>query len=639
MNYNNAAFPVRDEIPSNNSIQIEHIPIRNNPNNNKNNNINKNNNNRDYSYNERYHSEEIYNREFLLYNNPNFLRYYIPRKLDSLEYSSFHTLIVISLGISWVLDGYEVSLLSVLSGVLKTTLDFSDQEIGLTGSLYLLGCVSGSLIFGFLAGKYGRKSLFNFTLGVYILSIFSTSLAVNKQMFYLCRFCTGIAVGGEYSSIFAAIDELIPAYVRGRTDLIVDGTWHFGSFIAAVSAHFSLNAFKDKEEMVLRVLFGIGALFALPVMYLRSFVPESPRWLLFRGKFKQALSICDYIESKCNKRKINFGSEDNLNKSWDKELKNECNLKNRKFVKFENEIDYSKNNNKDANEINKEDHINKNFNNDNKNNNYNNFDYISNNNKIFNHNNYNNYSYLEDNLDIKRKIIKTNYTEFSMIEIFLHLLKKHKIKFFYSFILMSSQAFFYNGIFYTYSLILLNFYKIEKESVGLYLIPLSCASFLGPLLLGNFFDSWSRRRMIAFTYISTGLLLILTDLNFLLEIFNFSFQQFFWFLTFLVASPASSSAHLTVSEIFPIEIRSQAMAIFFSLGLGVGGVFAPFLYGSMIEKNNKKSIFYSYLLAAGVMIFAGVFGYFYGVDSENKSLEQISSLDYQNENDMDEKLK
>ncbi len=307
-NYN-ATFPIINQNHLNNCNYNSNLCSENKSNriNNRNENKNENENitnktkalEEELCYIEKFHSEEIYNKNFLLNNNPNFLRYYIPKKLDSLEFSGFHFLTVISLGISWVLDGYEVSLLSVLSGVLKSTLGFSDQEIGLTGSLYLLGCVIGSLLFGFLAGKFGRKSLFNFTLAIYILSILATAFAVNKQMFYFCRFFTGIAVGGEYSSIFAAIDELIPAYTRGRVDLIIDGTWHFGSFIAAVCSHFALKSNKDKEEMLLRVLFGVGALIALPVMYLRSFVPESPRWLLLRGKYKQALSICDMIVRSC----------------------------------------------------------------------------------------------------------------------------------------------------------------------------------------------------------------------------------------------------------------------------------------------------------------------------------------------------
>lgn len=548
-------------------------------------------NEKDSIISENCYSLDFYDKEYILTNDQEFLRYYIPKKLDSLQFSCFHLIIVISLGISWILDGYEVSLLSVLSGVIKETLNLNDTDIGKTGSLYLLGCVIGSLFFGFLATKFGRKKLFNITLTIYTISISFTALAVNRYMFYLGRFSTGIAVGGEYSSIFAAIDELIPAYIRGRTDLIVDGTWHLGSLIASIISHFILIKNKNNEESVLRILFGIGAIFSIPIIVLRCFIPESPRWLIFNRKYKEALQICNYIASKCSRNAIkNNKSKHSSSMFIQNNISNNDELKKYKICK--NKIDPM--------EILKYENYEKSL-------------------------DYKNYPF-------KKSEKKFSYSDYSMHEIFFLLLKKNKLKFFYSFILMSSQAFFYNGIFYTYSLILLDFYEIEKEDVGLYVMPLSLASFLGPFVFGKFFDSWSRRRMIASTYIITGLLLIIANLNFLYVYFSFKIQQTLWFFTFLIASPAASSAHLTVSEIFPVEIRSQAMAIFFSLGLGVGGVFSPYLYGLIIDKQNKLSIFYSYFLAAFVMIFAGIFGYFFGIDSENKSLEEISGLEYQNLN-------
>jgi len=220
-------------------------------------------------------------------------------------------------------------------------------------------------------------------------------------------------------------------------------------------------------------------------------------------------------------------------------------------------------------------------------------------------------------------INKDNSSEVTFKEIFNVLFCKYPKRFLYGIILMSSQAFFYNGVFYSYTLILQKFYSIDKTVVGLYLIPLSIASFLGPLFLGKFFDSWSRRMMIFLTFVSAGLILICTSVCFILNI-NLMIMQVLWFINFFIASPAASSAHLTISEIFPLEMRSQAMAIFFSCGLGIGGVIAPSLYGSFVSENNKESIFFSYLLTAFIMISAGIFGYFHGIDAENKSLEQIS---------------
>jgi MFS family permease len=463
----------------------------------------------------------------------------IPKRLDSLPFSGFHMLVIVALGISWVLDGYEVSLLSVTSGVIKSIYQMNDTEVGLTNSLYLTGCALGSLFFGGLASRWGRKMLFTVTLWIYIVSIIATSLAINKYMFFFSRFLTGISVGGEYSSIFAAIDELLPARVRGRADLIIDGTWHLGSCISSIVAYLALSNLSNYQELVTRMLFIFGVIFAFPVIFMRKYIPESPRWLLYKGYYKEAINVIEAIEAKCN------SSNDNSTVLIDREM---------------------------------------------------NSNNISNN----------------PGKTVSIKII------------FFILFKKHRIRAIYALVLIASQAFFYNGIFYTYTLILQNFYHIGKEVVGLYMIPLAIASFTGPLVLGRFFDTWSRRGMIALTFCTSGFLLIIVAINFLTSTFSFFIQQCLWFVTFFIASPAASSAHLTISEIFPLEMRSQAMAIFFSLGLGTGGIIAPFLYGMMIDNGDKTTIFYSYIFAAIVMIFAGLFGLLYGIDAENKSLEQIS---------------
>lgn len=471
--------------------------------------------------------------------------------LDNLPFSRYHMWIIASLGVFWILDGYEVSLLSVLSGVLKGVFFMSDSEIGLCGSLYLFGCVVGSLLFGYLSSIKGRKFLFTVTLVIYAISITATAVAVNKYMFMVCRFFTGISVGGEYSSIFAAIDELIPPSVRGRADIITDGTWHFGSTLASIFSFLTLNYFQTAQEVVVRMLFLIGVVLALPVIYLRRSIPESPRWLMYKGQYKEAVNVVRRIQMKCRSKQNMYNSED------------------QERLIVESNTDSS-------NEIS------------------------------------------------ARNVQNQTVEDIKFTLILKELFVKHRTRFFYALTLMASQAFFYNGIFYTYTLVLQNFYHIPKEKAGLYLIPLSIASFTGPLALGKFYDSWSRRKMIALTFALSGLLLTFTAFNFITNTFNFTIQQILWFLTFFIASPAASSAHLTVSEIFPIELRSQAMAIFFSFGLGIGGVCAPFIYGTFIEKDNKFTIFCSYLLAAFIMLFASVIGYCFGVDAENKSLEQIS---------------
>ena len=328
--------------------------------------------------------------------NIEYLKNSIPKRLDKLPYSRFHTFIIISLGISWILDGYEVSLLSVLSGVIETSFEVTEKEIGLSGSFYLLGCVVGSLLFGFLASSYGRRTLFNITLIIYGLSIISTSFSIDIYMFYICRFFTGISVGGEYSSIFAAIDELIPPSIRGRADLIIDGTWHFGSFLASLISFLVLNYSKndvDYQNLLMRILFSLGALCIIPVIFMRRYIPESPRWLIYKGKYKEASKVMNAIEIKCNIKKDNDEIDQFDIENSEFYLKNE-----------ENPLLFS--------------------------------------------NKYKSVQNFEN-----KKIKKTTFKD-----IFLFLFKTHKRRFFYSVVLMSSQAFFYNNIVIFFSLAWLAFW-------------------------------------------------------------------------------------------------------------------------------------------------------------------------------------
>ena len=192
---------------------------------------------------------------------------------------------------------------------------------------------------------------------------------------------------------------------------------------------------------------------------------------------------------------------------------------------------------------------------------------------------------------------------------------------------MISQAFFYNGLYYTFGLVLENYYKIDKESFGLYLFPLSIANFLGPLILGKYFDIWSRRKMITLCYFTSGVILTISGILFRKNLLSISQQIGLWALLFFITSPGASAAHLTVSEIFPTQIRSEALACFFSLGLLMGGVVSPLIFSSLIDKDNRISFAYSYFFSAGLLIFSAIICFIFGVDSENKSLEELCESD------------
>jgi MFS family permease len=189
--------------------------------------------------------------------------------------------------------------------------------------------------------------------------------------------------------------------------------------------------------------------------------------------------------------------------------------------------------------------------------------------------------------------------------------------------LMTSQAFFYNAIFFTYALVLARFYGVADERVGYYIFPFALGNFLGPLLLGHLFDHVGRRVMIATTYGLAGLGLLVTGYAFQQEWLSAATQALAWSAIFFVASAAASSAYLTVSEVFPLEIRAIAISLFYALGTALGGFLGPPLYGAMIESGSRSALFGAYAFASVLMCVAAVVTLFLGVDAERRPLEQV----------------
>jgi len=190
---------------------------------------------------------------------------------------------------------------------------------------------------------------------------------------------------------------------------------------------------------------------------------------------------------------------------------------------------------------------------------------------------------------------------------------------------MVAQAFFYNAIFFTYALVLTDFYGIAASQVGWYLLPFAAGNCLGPLLLGRLFDTIGRRPMIAFTYALSGVLLALTGALFAAGVLSATMQTVCWTVIFFFASAAASSAYLTVSETFPLEIRALAIAFFYAVGTGIGGIGAPWLFGALIDTGSRMSLFAGYLLGAVLMIVAAVIAARYGVAAERKPLEDVAT--------------
>lgn len=492
----------------------------------------------------------------------------ITNKLDHILFSKFHLVIIASLGVSWLIDGYEVTLVSVLAIGIKDKFNINNSEIGVIGSIYLLGAVVGSVLFAYKSGNYGRKKLFMTTLIIYMISILITTFSNNFLLFLFGRFLTGLSVGGEYSSIFASIDELIPAKYRGRVNILVDGTWHIGScmssIIGALGFEYSVGN--------MRILFMIGFIFAFPIIFLRQNIPESPRWLFAKGRITEAEIIINEIEEKA---KIDFDIFYLLKFGFISNINMLREIKLKELVSHINIFSASKINNIDKTRLN--------------------------------------------NTNIENEDSKFTFSKF-----FSLFKTKYKNRFYLGLILMTSQAYFFNGIFYTFTISIKTFYNIEYNHIGLYLIPLSIANILGVIMFGRFFDSWSRKKMISLCYFMSGFLLIITSFLFYFNDIHIKTLMIFWFSVFIFASPSGSSAHLVVSESFPIYVRSQAMAFFFAFGYLFGGACAPFIFGVIVNTESRFSVTCSYISAGIVMIIASIINYNIGVDSEGKTLEEIN---------------
>ncbi len=460
----------------------------------------------------------------------------IPARLDRLPWGRFHTLVVVALGITWVLDGLEVTLAGAVAGALKQSpaLKFSNTDIGLAGSAYILGAVLGALFFGRLTDRLGRKKLFFITLTVYLIATGLTAASWDIYSFMFFRFMTGAGIGGEYVAINSTIQELIPARVRGWTDLAINGSFWVGAAIGAGATIFLLDPTRFDPDTGWRLAFLIGAALAVFIFLLRLWIPESPRWLMTHHRADEAERIVADIEAR----------------------------------------------------LAKEGHV------------------------------------LEPGPFPKIRIRGRAFTPWG--DVITSLFRAQRRRTLVGLALMTAQAFFYNAIFFTYALILTDFYAIPADHVGWYILPFAAGNFLGPLILGRLFDTVGRRPMLAITYVLSGILLAITGMLFAKNAVTAGQLTIAWMVIFFFASAAASAAYLTVSETFPLEIRALAIAFFYAVGTGIGGMMGPWLFGVLIETGSRTSVLWGYLLGAALMIAAGIIAGLWSVAAERKSLEQVS---------------
>ncbi len=222
----------------------------------------------------------------------------IPARLDRLPWSRWHWRILIGLGTVWILDGLEVTIVGSIAGAISAKgsgINISSAEVaGWAASMYVAGACVGALLFGQLTDRFGRKKLFMITLGVYLAATIATAFAWTPLFFFACRFVTGMGIGGEYSAINSAIDELIPAKHRGRIDIVINGTYWLGAAAGALLSVAALHIFSPLLNW--RVCFGLGFVLGLAILIVRRHVPESPRWLFIHGREDEAEEITGEIE-------------------------------------------------------------------------------------------------------------------------------------------------------------------------------------------------------------------------------------------------------------------------------------------------------------------------------------------------------
>ncbi|MBV8988585.1 MAG: MFS transporter, partial [Solirubrobacterales bacterium] len=458
----------------------------------------------------------------------------IPARLDRLPWSKWHWRILIGLGTVWILDGLEVTIVGSIAGAISAKgsgINISSADIaGLAASMYVAGACFGALLFGRLTDMFGRKRLFMITLGVYLAATIATAFAWTPIFFFVCRFVTGMGIGGEYSAINSAIDELIPARHRGRIDIIINGTYWAGAAAGALLSVAALHIFSPLLQW--RVCFGLGFILGTAILIVRRHVPESPRWLFIHGHEDEAEAVTRDIE-----RQVIESTGDQLDEP---DPDDKITIQQRKSIPL---------------------------------------------------------------WEISRAIAKT-YPTRTVLGLALFI----------------GQAFLYNAILFGYATLLSKFFGVSTANAPYYLVAFAVGNLVGPIALGPLFDSVGRKPMIAGTYILSGTLLLITGYLFDQHVFTAATLTLAWCVVFFFASAGVSAAYLTVSEIFPMETRALAIALFYAVGTGIGGIIGPQLFGRLIPTGKTSDVFFALAIGAVLMILGGVAEIAFGVKAERMRL-------------------
>ncbi len=471
------------------------------------------------------------------------IRTRIPARLDRLPWSRFHWTVIIGLGVVWILDGLEVTIVGFLAPTLvapSSGIEFTDSDVALAQSLYVAGACLGALFFGQLTDRFGRKRLFLITLGLYLVATLATAASWTAWWFLGARFFTGAGIGGEYSAINSAIDELIPARTRGRVDLIINGSFWLGAVAGGLLSLILLEKSILPLDVGWRLSFGLGALLGLGILLVRRNVPESPRWLFIHGREEEAERIVGRIEESVR--------EDT----------------GREFEPAEDAIT------------------------------------------------------VEQRRRIPwRTIAREAFSTYPRRTVL-------------GLSLFVGQAFIYNAVTITLGLALTTYFGVATNQVGLFYAAFAAGNFLGPLALGRLFDTVGRKPMIAATYLLSAAMLAAVALGYgACGSSSCEGRYGPWALTlalavtFFVASAGASSAYLTVSEVFPMEIRALAIAFFYAIGTAIGGITGPQVF-ERLGSSGTSGVELAYFIGAGVTVLGGVAELLLGVPAERRQLEEVA---------------
>jgi MFS family permease len=468
------------------------------------------------------------------------IRSTIPARLDRLRWSPFHTRLVLGLGTAWVLDGLSVTIASSVSSKLTqpNTLNLTTTQAASIGTVYLIGEVVGALVFGRLSDQLGRRNLFMWTLAIYLFGTGLTALTPRGTgwivYLFATRFIAGTGIGGEYSAINSAIDEMMPARYRGRTDIWINGTYWLGAILGTFASFLLLNSLRPAEGW--RVAFLVGPALAVVIIFVRRNLPESPRWLIAHGRVEEAEEQMRRIEE--------VAMRDG--------------------------------------------------------------------------------QHLEPIPESAAIVIKPE-KRYGYLTLLRVAFRRYPQRAILGATLMITQSFLYNAIFFTYALVLTKFYHVSNDAVPLYGLAFAVGNLAGPLLLGPLFDSLGRKKMISGTYLISGALLAFSAWLFDAGVLHAAGQTFIWIVVFFFASAGASAGYLTVSEIFPIEIRAEALAVFFAIAQ-IFGAIGPVFYGVLIGNGtNRTGLAVGYLVGGGIMIIGGLVEIVFGVNAEGKPLEEIAA--------------